>query len=467
MLFTSPQYYLLLAASVAAFYLVGARYRWVALVLPSVGFYSGFGAPSLLAVLAWVALSNFWLGLRIASSISDSIKRGWFWAGVALNLGALVFAKYADVCFGGRLSEQFVVTVGVSYYTVQATSYLADIYRGVAEPERHPGYFLLYLCFFPKLAQGPIERANDLLPQLRSAGRIEYVSLRRGAVMIALGLFKKMVLADRLGPYVDPVFDVTLHHHVGATLIAAAYVYAAQIYLDFSGYTDIALGSARLFNIRLTPNFASPYLSLSVPEFWRRWHISFSRCILDYIFRPLQRELRDWGKLGTVLALLAAFLFSGFWHGTGWPFIAWGLLHGLYLAASVVTAPARRRLNRVLPLPAILLNTWRWLLTFNLIALSWIVFRCGTLADAWYFVSHIGLQVKPGVSRHLGLALVLGSLAGGPFMGWLASKKLPLDPCEILLSQPTWLRWSIYYAMALAILLFGVNEHHAFLYTRF
>ena len=467
MLFTSPQYYLLLAASVAVFYLVSARYRWVALVLPSVAFYAGFGAPSLLAILAWTALTNFWLGLRIASSISDSTKRGWFWTGVALNLSALLFARYAGFLVGGRLSEQFLVTVGVSYYTVQATSYLADVYLGIAEPERHPGYFLLYLCFFPKLVQGPIERANDLLPQLRGASRVEYSSLRRGAVMIALGLFKKMVLADRLGPYADAVFDVTLHHHAGATLIAAAYIYAAQIYLDFSGYTDIALGSARLFNIRLTANFASPYLSLSVPEFWRRWHISFSRCIFDYIFRPLQMQLRDWKTIGTVLALLAAFLFSGFWHGAGWAFVVWGLLHGVYLAVSVITASTRKRLNKIVRIPAVLLNAWRWLLTFNLIALSWIVFRCRTLTDAWYFVSHIGLQVKPGVSPYLGLVLVLGSLTGAPLAAWLASKKLRLDPCETLLSQPTWLRWSIYYTMALAILLFGLNEQRVFLYTRF
>jgi D-alanyl-lipoteichoic acid acyltransferase DltB (MBOAT superfamily) len=223
-------------------------------------------------------------------------------------------------------------SIGMSFYTFQALSYSNDIYREIQIPEAHLGRFALYVCFFPKLLQGPIERAGGLLIQLRKPFEFDYENTREGLLRIAWGLFKKVVIADRVAVIVNTVYG-NAGGFTGLPLIVATYSYAIQIYTDFSGYTDIALGTARLFNIRLTENFNKPYFAQGVADFWRRWHISLSSWLLDYIFRPLQWRWRDLRLAGPFMALLVTFLVSGAWHGASWNFILWGLLHGLFIAA--------------------------------------------------------------------------------------------------------------------------------------
>jgi D-alanyl-lipoteichoic acid acyltransferase DltB (MBOAT superfamily) len=354
---------------------------------------------------------------------------------------------------------------------------LADVYLGTAKPERHFGRFALYLGFFPKLLQGPIERAGDLLPQLRSLGSFNYTNVRSGVLLFCWGLFKKVAVANRLAPFVTAVY-YDPHGYSGLSLIAATYMYALQILADFSGYTDMALGVARMFNIRLTENFKSPYFATSIADFWRRWHISFSRWILDYIFKPLQIEWRNARKVGVVGALMVTFLFSGLWHDVALTFMAWGLLHGVYLASSVLLKPWREAVYRKIGLanhPC--RRAFQGIVTFHLVAFAWIFFRARSIADGWYIATHLfvgaatrisyATSVRGGVMGAIlngGSArdfAMLGAAMAAWFLGSTFRKTVRLQ------EQPVWFRWSMYYALILALVYLNAYDDVGFVYFQF
>jgi alginate O-acetyltransferase complex protein AlgI len=376
------------------------------------------------------------------------------------------------------------ITIGISYFVLQAVSYIVDIYLQKIEPESHFCYFLLYLGFFPKLLQGPIERAGDLIPQLKTAYRCNYENMRSGALLFAWGFFKKMAVANRLAPYVDTVYG-DVHSYGGISLVMATYMYAIQIYADFSGYTDMAIGTARFFNIQLTQNFRAPYLATSIADFWRRWHISFSQWILDYIFRPLQIVWRGARNYGTAGALLVTFLFSGIWHGTSWGFFIWGLLHGTYLAASVFYKPFGEKLSKWLGIHDHLLRrVLQTIVTFNLVCFAWIFFRANSVSDAWYVVTHLidgwGEYFLSLIKNWRNLAqykeqlvdpillqktlpkfvMLLVSLAI-MFIGPLYNSRIRLQ------EQPAWFRWPMYYLFIYAIALLSVYDDSGFIYLQF
>jgi alginate O-acetyltransferase complex protein AlgI len=337
------------------------------------------------------------------------------------------------------------------------------------EPERHFGYFTLYLAFFPKLLQGPIERAGDLLPQLRGAGRFDQDNFRAGLLQFGWGMFKKAVIADRLALYANEVYGDP-HAFTGLPLLIATYIYAFQIYYDFSGYTDMALGTARMLNVRLTRNFNAPYLARSLADFWRRWHISFSRWILDYLFKPLQMRLRDWKSAGTASALLVTFVLSGIWHGASWGFVIWGALHGLYLGASVFYKPLQKRIYRRLGLEkskAQLL--WQTAVTFNLVCFAWIFFRAASVSDAFYVASHLFDGVS-GVGALLAsqggtdLAIACGSLLAVWLVAWAREHSaLGRD----FYAAPALLRLGVYLCLAAGVLLFNMDSNAGFIYFNF
>jgi len=368
-------------------------------------------------------------------------------------------------------------TLGISYYTLQAVSYLVDVYLGRAKPERHFGRFALYLGFFPKLLQGPIERAGDLLPQLRSLGSFNYANVRSGVLLFCWGLFKKVAVANRLAPFVTAVY-YDPHGYSGLSLIATTYMYALQILADFSGYTDMALGVARMFNIRLTENFKSPYFAASIADFWRRWHISFSRWILDYIFKPLQIEWRNAGKVGVVGALMVTFLFSGLWHDVALTFMAWGLLHGMYLASSVLLKPWREAVYRKIGLanhPC--RRAFQGIVTFHLVAFAWIFFRARSIADGWYIATHLFVGTATRISYATAVrGGVMGAILNGGsardfamlgaamavwFLGSTFRKTVRLQ------EQPIWFRWSMYYALILALVYLNAYDDVGFVYFQF
>lgn len=355
MTFTSLSYFLFLPVLYTAYYFTPDRWRWLVLLTASYGFYVTFKAPYLLAVLFLVTCISYVCGLRIAAHSDEAVRKRWLFIGTSACVVLLALMKYlpflesqANSIFGlnSNLSST-LISIGVSYFTFQAISYLADIYLEIEEPELHFGHFALYMAFFPKLLQGPIERAGDLLPQLKHSDTFDYHTLRSGMLLFTWGLFKKLVVADRLALYADQVYN-NVYNYSGLSLIIGTYAYALQIYFDFSSYTDMARGTGRMFGINLTENFNTPYLATSISDFWRRWHISFSRWILDYIFKPLQMSWRNWGQPGTVAALIITFLISGIWHGATWGFVIWGILHGVYLAASTYYRPYQKRLYKML-----------------------------------------------------------------------------------------------------------------------
>ncbi len=481
--FNSLQYFLFLPAVLLVFHFTRDRWRWAVLLLASLGFYATLGDPYLLAALAAVTMTTYLLGIRIGGTGYHSRKTALLWIGIAINLLVLISMKFIHSMAGtghpspsgiGRLDLSpaggTILAIGVSYYTLQAISYLVDIYLGTGEAERHPGRFALYLSVFPKILQGPIERGRDLIPQLRSPYVFDYAEARAGVLRIAGGLFKKMVIADRLAQYVNPVYD-NVHAYSGVVFIVVTYLYALQIYYDFSGYTDIALGSARLFGIRLTENFRNPYTATSIADFWRRWHISFSRWILDYIFRPLQMRFRHGGTGGTAAALILTFLASGLWHGVGWGFVVWGSLHGLFLACSVYYKPHQRSIYRKLGVTAGWKSTlWQRFVTFHLVCLAWIFFRANSIADAGYILNHLFAgtgKIARLLTSHERLEMWICVLSLG-IMVVLYHLGKRRDKWEYLFSKPAVVRWGFYYATALYILVFGKYfSPQTFIYGKF
>jgi alginate O-acetyltransferase complex protein AlgI len=449
-----------------AFLLTPQRARWGTLLCASLVFFSALGVPALVFALAAVTLASYGAGLCMGAVRAR--RRVWLWSGIAFNVLVLAAFRYPSAAsLRATETSGLMATVGVSYFTFQGISYLVDIYIGAQEPERHLGYFALYMAFFPKVLQGPIERAGELLPQLRCRFSFDSEDWRAGALLFAWGLFKKTVVADRAGPLVDAVYGHVTSYQ-GIPLAVATYLYALQLYCDFSGYTDMALGVARCFGIRLTQNFNNPYASRSIAEFWRRWHISFSRWILDYIFKPLQFALRDLGAAGSAIALIVTFLISGIWHGVGWTFVVWGLIHGVYMSFSIYTRPVRKALHdRVWRGRPTLSKAWQMFVTVHLVLFSWVFFRAPSLSDALYILTHLGSGLY-GTRSLLFLngvynLLVLG--LGAAVVGWVDT--VGRGRIEDLLERPVWCRWPAYYALAAAILLFATERRGTFIYFQF
>lgn len=465
MTFTALSYFFFLVPVYLVFYFSVDRFRWIVLLIASYGFYATFKAPQLLFALALVTAISFSCGIRLGLTTDESRRKLIFWMGTAGCLIIMLFMKYLPLLtelFGFKIdqsSANLLISIGVSYFSLQAISYLADIYLEIVEPEPHLGYHALSLAFFPKLLQGPIERAGGLLPQLRKTYEFDYDGMRSGMLLFTWGLFKKMVVADRLAIYTNQVYG-DVHAYTGMPLVIATYAYALQIYFDFAGYTDMARGTARLFGVNLTENFNSPYLANSVADFWRRWHISFSRWILDYIFKPLQMEWRDWGQAGTALALLITFLFSGIWHGASWGFVIWGLLHGVYLAASTYYRPYQKRIHKWLGIGKNRwIKMWQVFVTFNLVSFAWIFFRAESLGDAWYVVTNM-FVVNGHVQTKHNFTMIIVALT------MVLLIRIFTDRTKKLMHNSVF-RWTLYILLIQVIIFCGVHEGENFVYFKF
>ncbi len=490
----SLDYALFLIAVFFLFWLLRGRWRAVLLLAASLVFYGALREPALLLALGWVAIATYFTGLRIEASSSPRARLTWLWAGILFDLLGLFYFKYIPFLFGninallralsmgGRLPAlETAAALGVSFFSFQAISYLADIYLEMISAEKRPVRFALYLAFFPKLLQGPIERGEDLLPQLEFSSPFDAENIRRGLLLIGWGLFKKAVIADRIAIFVNAVYG-NPSAYSGVPLILATYLYAAQLYCDFSGYTDMAIGSARLFGVRLSPNFRSPYWAASVADFWRRWHISFSRWLLDYLFKPLQMSFRGYRSAASPIALLVTFIICGIWHGASWTFIAWGLLHGIYMAFSIVSKNLRAKSIKALGLGQFpgFHRALQVAITFNLVCIGWVFFRANSMADAYYILSH----ALSGLKEALGQLYSPEWIARNVYLGqppgdfWIvcialaiwavAAKRMEKkDWFALVFSQPVWLRWLIYYALVFSILILGQFGEVAFLYFRF
>ena len=474
MTFSSLSYLLFLPAVYFILYFLGDRTRWCLLLVSSFFFYAALKVPSLLIVLTAVITITYLIGFRLASEYDERTRKCFFWGGVGTNVLILAFSKYlpflsnhweSDSGFA-FLSGTRWVSIGVSYYVFQAISYLTDLYLEIEKPERHFGYFALYMAFFPKLLQGPIERSGDLLPQLKQPYRFDYENMRAGLLLFAWGLFKKVVIADRLGSRVDLVYN-DVHAYSGFLQLLATYLYAFQIYWDFSGYTDMALGSAQLYNIRLRQNFNSPYLATSVSDFWRRWHISFSSWILDYIFKPLQMQWRDLRTWGTVLALLVTFLVSGIWHGASWGFVIWGFLHGVYLSSAVLFQPWQKKIAKRNKYDKTLAaKILRIFITFHLVSFAWIFFRANSLGDAFYIVRSIACDLfqvpNPVMVKMFAVGLICVAFIYS-FDVFRGNRTI----VDLVFARGSLVRWLFYYGLVVVIFVLGLFAQSRFIYFQF
>ena len=467
MTFNSPLYFLFLPVVYLTHYFITDRWRWLLLLSASYGFYASFKSFYLIAVLFLVTAISYACGLRIAACTIEFVRKRWLWGGISACVGILVLLKYLPIM--GAVAGSFwglnvafstaLISIGVSYFTFQAISYLIDVYLEVTDSEKHFGFYALSMAFFPKLLQGPIERSGDLLPQLKQPYRFDYTMVRSGVLLFTWGLFKKVVIADRFALYSDQVFN-NVHDYSGLALVFGTYAYAFQIFFDFSGYTDMAIGTGRLFGINLTENFRSPYLATSLADFWRRWHISFSRWILDYIFKPLQLSWRSKGQNGTAVALLVTFFVSGVWHGATWGFLFWGLIHGIYLASSVYYRPYQKKIYNWLGVQkSSWLKMWQILITFNLVSIAWVFFRANSLTDLVYIVKNYmkldSFDSARSILSHFGLTPVFLLVIICLFYSILDGKVFNANLDNFTASNSWLYRYAYYVSIVVVIIEYG------------
>ena len=400
MLFNSLSYAVFLPLACLAYYAFPQRARWAVLLVFSCYFYMSWN-PELIVLIFFTTAVSYTAGRLLARTAPPAARRAILVGGVLLCLLPLFFFKYFNF-LGGSVAAFFkvfglgltppvldlVLPVGISFYTFQTLSYIVDVYRRSLPAEHHFGIYALYVSFFPQLVAGPIERAGSLLPQFRRRHTFSTGQCSAGLRKIGVGLFKKIVVADYVAPFVNAVYN-DLTGKTGLTLLFATLLFAVQIYCDFSGYSDIAVGSARILGFDLMENFKSPYFAASVREFWRRWHISLTSWFTDYVYIPLGGSRC---RMARHLAnLLITFLLSGLWHGASWTFVCWGLYHGLWLCAEQFYAKRLDALQTRHP-PLRLLRTAA---TFVIVVLGWVFFRANSLADAGYIFQNILRGLNP------------------------------------------------------------------------
>lgn len=485
MLFNTFEFLIFFPVVTLLFFVVPRRLRYIWLLLASYFFYMCWNAKYGLLLLGTTFVT--WLcGLvlgRIARSTAPenlrARRRKWCLAvAVVVNFGVLFVFKYFDFALVNlnrvltRLHLQavqspfdLVLPVGISFFTFQAVGYVIDVYRGDVEPEKNFLRYALFLSFFPQLVAGPIERSKNLLPQIQHLERVEFVpeDVRYGLLAMALGLAQKMVIADRIGSIIDPVF-ADFNAYSGAQIIVAVLLFTVQLYCDFAGYSQIAIGAARVLGIRLMENFRAPYLSGSVKEFWRNWHISLTTWFTDYVYIPLGGNRK--GKARKYLNTMIVFLISGLWHGANWSYVAWGGLNGLYQILQDATNNLRPKLYRVLHIhtgSAGFKVVSRVVVT-GLYSFSLVFFRASYFQEAIAILQRIAATFQPMTLLSTGVFDLFGSAQMLAVMIAAIGILFVLDyvtytkgDCRAaILRQDVWVRWSIYLALIVAILVFGV-----------
>ncbi|CAD6879868.1 Probable poly(beta-D-mannuronate) O-acetylase (EC 2.3.1.-) [Methylomonas albis] len=397
MLFNSWLFFVFFPIVTILYFITPFKYRWLVLLASSCVFYMAF-VPVYLLILAATIIIDYFAAIQIEQS-EGHIRNRWLLISIVFTCLILFFFKYYDFFTWNvnKLAEIFkldlsiaalhlLLPIGLSFHTFQSLSYVIEVYRGNQKSERHFGIYALYVMFYPQLVAGPIERPQNLLHQFHDEHRFNYNDVVSGLRLMAWGLFKKAVIADRLARFVSPIYD-NPEGFDGGLLMVATLFFSFQVYCDFSGYSDMARGAARVMGFKLMLNFDRPYASTSLSEFWRRWHISLSTWLRDYVYEPTAMGLRDRGMYGIVVALLLTFLISGFWHGASWTFVIWGLLHGIGLSLEVVFAKKRKKLSKIIP--AFLFKAIMLGLTFSFVNFTYIFFRAESLSDAFIIIKQI------------------------------------------------------------------------------
>jgi D-alanyl-lipoteichoic acid acyltransferase DltB (MBOAT superfamily) len=474
-LFNSIQFLIFFPLVTLGYFAAPHRWRWLLLLAASCYFYMAF-IPIYILILLITILIDYSAALFIEASAGRARRLGLIVSVAATCLVLFVF-KYYDFIInninslaawsgaGWSLAALgLVLPIGLSFHTFQSLSYVIEVYRGRQRAQRHFGIYALYVMFFPQLVAGPIERPQNLLHQFYEPHSFEYERVRNGLRLMLWGFFKKVAVADRLAIYVNSVY-ANLEHHTGPTIAVATVFFAFQIYCDFSGYSDIAIGSARVLGFNLMTNFDKPYRSGGISEFWRRWHISLSTWFKDYVYVPLGGNRVSAARWP--LNILITFTLSGLWHGAAWNYVVWGALNGFYLCASSWSQRLRARVVQGVGLG----NRPRThhlvqiLITFALTCLAWVFFRAPDFEHALLALNHLLLRPGPiftGGAKDLiygaiGILLVLG------MDYWTGDKAFDAALSD---KRPA-LRWAIYLFLLLWIVSAGVFDASQFIYFQF
>ncbi len=485
MSFTTPAFFAFLLGCCLLHYILPAKWQNLLLLAASVYFVANVGVSALavlcveLAVTYCAALlmqkypgrKKLWLGLGVGVCVA--LLAGLKYLGMLLQTAALLWPALGQVQLTG------IAALGISYYTLMAIGYLADVAGGRQQAEKNLLHFALYLSFFPQITCGPVGRAGRLLPQFKQPRRFDYELFSTGATRMLLGYFKKLVIADGLALAVDPVYADPAAFS-GPAVILATVLYAYQLYCDFSGYTDIARGAGELFGIRLDINFRRPYLAHNMAEFWQRWHISLSQWFMDYLYNPVAWCCSS-PAVGAYVGMVVVFSVSGLWHGAAWTYVVWGLLHALYRVVGAATKKSRRKLYKKLGgfQKSRLFGAGQILTTFALVCFSYIFFRAASLENAGLVIQRAfadwAVLLQPArlvpqlkamsIGRKL-LAYLSVSVLFIECADWLAERK-KLEIPQLVRSLPAVWRYVIYYSLLLMILFFGQLGSSSFIYFQF
>ena len=480
MLFNSIHYVLFLPIVVVAYFSIPAKYRWPLLLAASYYFYICWKLEYIVLIVASTVI-DYYAGIKIDSTEVRSVKKKYLIFSLLANLGILFSFKYFNF-FNESIRDTLnafnlfynvpmfnvLLPVGVSFYTFQSLSYTIDVYRGQRAAEKHLGIFALYVAFFPQLVAGPIERSTRLIPQLRKTHEFNYEDCVEGLKQILWGYFKKLVVADRAAIYVNAVFN-NPDRHTGATVLMAAFMFGFQLYSDFSGYSDIAIGSARIMGYRLMTNFKRPYFSASLREFWTRWHVSLSTWFKDYLYIPLGGNRVS--RMRWYYNIFVTFAISGVWHGANWTFIFWGALHGFFLILEDVFKLVKIKLK----IPALfseknpLVKGFKILLTFSVVNFAAIFFRAASIEDAFYMISKLLTLSGPmWIPRDDNIATLAFALMGIGILLLSEAKQEYFDKRFSFFHHPNIIVRNLSYALLIVIIvLAGVFDGGQFIYFEF
>ncbi len=482
MLFNSISFAIFLPIVFATYWCLPKRAQWVVLFAASYYFYMSWNVSYVTLILITTAVSYI-CALALERHTPARAKKICVSLALVVSLGILFVYKYFNFFFDGlnaicsvfaiplaSVTLQLLLPVGISFYTFQTLSYVIDVYRGKVTAERHFGRYATFVSFFPQLVAGPIERTDHLLPQIKAEHRFDYAQASYGAKLMAWGFFKKVVIADTLAAYVDTVYR-DLPTHAGFAMMIAMLFFTLQIYCDFSGYSDIAIGVAKLFGIDLMTNFKSPYFATSVAGFWSRWHISLSTWFRDYLYIPLGGNRCS--RVKQTRNVLVTFLVSGLWHGANITFVVWGALHGFAQVLENLFVK-KDKLARVQQDKKNLLWWVKCGVVFAFCNVAWVFFRADSIADALYFCAHcLDGIANPYAYIMTGLSLLTLWL---PELICLAIPILCLvvydfiqltqDPIALVSKQRVFVRWPIYIILVVVVLL-SPAESSAFVYFQF
>ena len=460
MIYNSIPFAVFLPIIFILYWICPSKYRYLFLLAASFYFYMYMDPKYIFFLLGTVTVS-YLLALALDSARDVFRKKLYLFIGILALIGVLALLKYSGfiIEIAGLPSPaiQFMLPVGISFYTFQTLGYLIDIYRGKYPAERHFGYYCLFVSFFPQILSGPIGRGDVLLPQLKKERTFDIYQASYGMKLMAVGYFKKLVVAGLLAPTVDKIYD-NPESYVGLVYIIATFMFALQIYCDFSGYTDIAIGCAKLFGMELSENFKTPYFSRSIKEFWSRWHISLSTWFRDYLYIPLGGNRV--GKIRHCFNLMLTFLVSGLWHGAGINYILWGGIHGFYQIIETISGKNKKgREEKRNPL----LNLFSVFLTFMAVCLAWVFFRADSVSHAWRIIS-LSFHEIGNPYNYFRTAVICLDMSYA-YMIYLSIPvllliiydyaSLKLDVIAWISSRKPWVRYPVYIFLLLIILLFS------------